>query len=165
MCLITEEVFLVCSSALLERRLPLEKPADLARHTLIHDSLHKNWRMWLLTAGAPEVEATRGPGYYLSNLVVPAAVAGEGLALGRSVLAAGELASEHLIRPFAASLPLEFSYYVVSLRRRQGPPKGQGLPRAAVTRGGKRRRSENKLAKRPTPPRSRKRQGAPGLAS
>ena len=121
--LMTEEVFPVCSPALLERGPPLEKPADLARHTLIHDSLHENWRMWLLAAGAPGVDAARGPGYYLSNLVVQAAVAGEGVAIGRSVLVADELASGRLVKPFDVSLPVEFAYYVVSPRATKDRPK------------------------------------------
>ena len=121
--LMTEEVFPVCSPALVERGPPLEKPSDLVRHTLIHDSLHENWRMWLLAAGAPEVDATRGPGYYLSNLVVQAAVAGEGVALGRSVLVADELASGRLVKPFDVSLPVEFAYYVVSPRATKDRPK------------------------------------------
>ena len=40
--LMTEEVFPVCGPALLERGPPLEKPADLARHTLLHDNMHEN---------------------------------------------------------------------------------------------------------------------------
>ncbi len=121
--LMSEEVFPVCSPALVERGPPLEKPVDLARHTLIHDSLHENWRMWLLAAGAPEVDAMRGPGYYFSNLVVQAAVAGEGVALGRSVLVADELASGRLVKPFDVSLPVEFAYYVVSPRVTKDRPK------------------------------------------
>ena len=121
--LMTEEVFPVCSPDLVKRGPPLEKPADLARHTLIHDSLHEDWRMWLLAAGAPKVDATRGPGYYLSNLVVQAAVAGEGVALGRSVLVADELASGRLVKPFDVSLPVEFAYYVVSPEATKGRPK------------------------------------------
>ena len=121
--LMTEEVFPVCSPALLERGPPLEKPADLARHTLLHDNLHENWRMWLLAAGAPEVDATRGPGYYHSNLVIQAAVAGEGVALGRSVLVADELASGRLIKPFDVSLPVEFAHYVVSPQATKDRPK------------------------------------------
>ena len=121
--LMTEEVFPVCSPALLERGPPLEKPSDLARHTLLHDNLHENWRMWLLAAGAPEVDATRGPGYYRSNLVIQAAVAGEGVALGRSVLVADELASGRLIKPFDVSLPVEFAHYVVSPQATRDQPK------------------------------------------
>jgi LysR family glycine cleavage system transcriptional activator len=111
--LMTEEVFPVCSPALLERGPALGEPADLAHHVLLHDELREDWRMWLMAAGADIVDWRRGPGYFHSNLVVQAAIAGEGVALGRSVLVADGLAEGRLVRPFDVSLPVEFAYYVV----------------------------------------------------
>ncbi len=111
--LMTEEVFPVCSPALLEGGPPLAKPAHLRHHTLLHDALREDWRMWLMAAGVEGVDAARGPGYGHSYLVVQAAIAGEGVALGRSVLVADALAEGRLVRPFDVSLPVEFAYYVV----------------------------------------------------
>ena len=111
--LMTEEVFPVCSPSLLEDGPPLRTPADLGRYTLLHDEMREDWRMWLLAAGADHLNATRGPGFQHSNLVVQAAIAGEGVALGRSVLDADDLAAGRLIKPFDISLPAEFAYYVV----------------------------------------------------
>ncbi|HJO97609.1 MAG: transcriptional regulator GcvA [Rhodospirillales bacterium] len=111
--LMTEEVFPVCSPSLLEDGPPLRTPADLGRYTLLHDEMREDWRMWLLAAGADHLNATRGPGFQHSNLVVQAAIAGEGVALGRSVLVADDLAAGRLIKPFDISLPAEFAYYVV----------------------------------------------------
>jgi LysR family transcriptional regulator, glycine cleavage system transcriptional activator len=111
--LMTEEVFPVCSPSLLEDGPPLRTPSDLGRFTLLHDEMREDWRMWLLAAGADQLDATRGPGFQHSNLVIQAAVAAEGVALGRSVLVADDLAAGRLIKPFDISLPAEFAYYVV----------------------------------------------------
>ena len=111
--LMTEEVFPVCSPGLLAGGPPLRAPSDLGRYTLLHDEMREDWRMWLMAAGAPGVDATRGPGFSNSNLVVQAAIAGEGVALGRSVLVADDLVAGRLVRSFDMSLPGEFAYYVV----------------------------------------------------
>ncbi|MSO93967.1 MAG: transcriptional regulator GcvA [Rhodospirillales bacterium] len=111
--LMTEEVFPVCSPALLKKGPPLKEPADLRHYTLLHDDLKEDWRMWLAHAGVSDIDPTRGHGFHRSNLVIQAAVAGAGVALGRSVLVADELASGQLVKPFALSLPAEFAYYLV----------------------------------------------------
>ncbi len=111
--LMTEEVFPVCSPALLRGGPPLRAPSDLDRYTLLHDEMREDWRMWLMAAGALNIDADRGPGFSNSNLVIQAAIAGEGVALGRSVLVADDLAAGRLVRPFDMSLPGEFAYYVV----------------------------------------------------
>ncbi|MDP6788489.1 MAG: transcriptional regulator GcvA [Rhodospirillales bacterium] len=121
--LMTEEVFPVCSPSLLEDGPPLRNPADLGRHTLLHDDMREDWQMWLLAAGADHLDATRGPGFQHSNLVVQAAVAGEGVALGRSVLVADDLAQGRLVKPFDTSLPAEYAYYVVCPKADAKRPK------------------------------------------
>ena len=112
--LMSEELFPVCSPALLAKGPPLETPADLRHHTLLHDSMREDWRMWLMAAGVGGVvDATHGPAFQRSNLVIQAAVVGLGVALARSALVADELASGRLVKPFDISLPAEFAYYVV----------------------------------------------------
>ena len=111
--LMTEEVFPVCAPELTRSGLPLSCPADLRFHTLLHDDMRVDWRMWLMAAGQPDVDAHKGPGYQHSNLVIQAAIQGDGIALSRSVLVAEALASGRLIRPFDAALPSDYAYYVV----------------------------------------------------
>ncbi len=109
---LTEDVFPVCSPQLpgIEK---LRQPQDIARHTLLHDDLREDWRMWLLAAGVEGVDPERGPSFVDSAMVVQAAVEGLGLALARSALAAADLAAGRLVRPFDVSLPAEFAYYIV----------------------------------------------------
>jgi len=109
-----EEMFPVCSPALMEGDHPLREPRDLRPHTLLHDDDHEPWRRWLHAAGVEDrVDPERGPVFTDGSLMVQAAIAGQGVALARSVLAADGLAAGCLVRPFALSLPAEQAYYLV----------------------------------------------------
>ena len=112
--LMTEELFPVCSPALLETGPPMNKASDLSRYTLLHDDMRIDWRMWLMAAGVEDiVNSDRGPSFGHSNLVIQAAIHGDGVALARSVLVATSLAEGQLIKPFELALPTNYAYYVV----------------------------------------------------
>src|ERR1700730_3843992 len=111
--LMKEDHFPVCSAKLLKGRHPLRKPADLARHTLLHDVFTVDWAIWLHTAGIHPIDPHRGPTFLSSDHSIQAAVRGEGVVLGRSALVADELAAGRLVRAFALSLPGGVAYYVV----------------------------------------------------
>src|SRR6202161_4219225 len=53
--LTADELFPVCSPALLTGNKPLRSPQDLADHTLLHTSgiYDDDWRLWLTAAGLP----------------------------------------------------------------------------------------------------------------
>ena len=121
--LMDEDLFPVCSPALLEQGPPLKRPEDLRHHTLLHDDRFVDWRMWLLAAGVSGIDTERGPTLNFSDLVLQSAAAGRGVALGRSVLAARYLASGELVRPFEFSFPSQFAYYVVSAAAKANQPK------------------------------------------
>ena len=124
--LMTEDHFPVCSPKLTRGRHPLRTPADLARHTLLHDVFTVDWAMWLRSAGV-DVDPHRGPTFLSSDHAIQAAVRGEGVVLGRSALVADELASGRLVRPFALSLPASFAYYVVCPPRALRRPSVKAL--------------------------------------
>jgi LysR family glycine cleavage system transcriptional activator len=119
--LFDEEIFPVCSPALLERRPRLASPSDLAEHTLLHVEWSwaltrgepLDWQMWLRAAGAGEVDALRGPRFSHASLALQAAIEGQGLALGSEALARDDLAAGRLVRPFDVALPVNFAYYLV----------------------------------------------------
>jgi LysR family glycine cleavage system transcriptional activator len=111
--LMKEDHFPVCSPKMLKGRYPLRRPADLARHTLLHDVFTVDWAIWLHSAGIDNVDAHRGPTFLSSDHAIQAAVRGEGVVLGRSALVADDLAAGRLVRPFELSLPAGFAYYVV----------------------------------------------------
>jgi LysR family glycine cleavage system transcriptional activator len=58
-------------------------------------------------------------------LAIQAALDGQGVALGRSVLVADDLAAGRLVRPFALALPLQFGYHVV---HRKDLPEESAVP-------------------------------------
>jgi LysR family glycine cleavage system transcriptional activator len=111
--LMTEDIFPVCSPALLDGPHPIREPGDLEHQVLLHDDGHGDWRTWLLAAGVDRVDASRGPIFTDSSMLIQAAMAGQGVALARGVLAADELAAGRLVRPFTLSLPTEYAYYLV----------------------------------------------------
>ncbi len=121
--LMTEDILPVCSPALLEGSRPLKRPSDLRHHTLLHDEGHAEWRTWLLAAGVDDVDATRGTVFTDSGMLIQAAAAGQGVALARGALAADDLASGRLVRPFDFNLPAEFAYYIVCPEATADQPK------------------------------------------
>jgi len=121
--LMAEEMFPVCAPSLLQSGPPLKTPADLKHHVLLHDDMRVDWRMWLMAAGEPDIDTTRGLSYQHSNLVVQAAVQGDGVALARSVLVSNALAAGHLVKPFDLALPVNFAYYIVCPQGNENRPK------------------------------------------
>ena len=113
------EVFPVCSPALMRGEHPLITPTDLKHHTLLHDDStytdvsNPNWAMWLEHAGVTGIDATRGPSFWPSHLVINAAADGLGVALAKKNWVVKDLADGLLMRPFDISLPVEFSYFIV----------------------------------------------------
>jgi LysR family glycine cleavage system transcriptional activator len=108
-----EEVFPVCSPKLLKGTHPLRKPEDLKHHTLIRDSYPIDWAAWLASAGVKGVNPGKGLTFDSYTFAVEAAVQGEGVVLGRTMLVAADLASGRLIRPFNQTLKAVSSFYVV----------------------------------------------------
>ena len=112
--LMTEDIFPVCSPALLKGERPLERPEDLRHHTLLHDDYFINWQTWMEAAGITGVDARRGPLVTDSALVLQMAVDGHGIALARQVLVAEDLAAGRLVRLFDIHLPGNYAYYLVA---------------------------------------------------
>lgn len=119
--LFDEILFPVCSPRLMEGPHPLRQPRDLRHHTLIHldwrarGDTWPDWQMWLTEAGATEVDATRGLHLTQTDLVIQAALSGQGVALGNTSLVDDDVRSGRLVKPFALSLkaPAVFAYSLV----------------------------------------------------
>lgn len=121
--LFSEEISPVCAPALLEGEYPLTDPRNLRHHTLLHDDMQMQWRTWLLSAGFDDIEATRGPRFSHSHMVITAALRGLGVALGRSALVAEEIAAGNLVRPYEQQVPAEYSYYLLTRDSSSEQPK------------------------------------------
>jgi LysR family glycine cleavage system transcriptional activator len=110
--LATERIFPVCSPDY-AAALALRKPEDLARATLLHNDVPDSWSEWFAAAGCAELYTDKGVYLDEDAALLRAAAEGEGIALGRSVLVAGDLAGGRLIAPFAISIRATFSYWFV----------------------------------------------------
>ena len=112
--LMTEETFPVCAPALRDGAPPLRRPADLARHTLLHMSVRDDWHQWLTAAGEEGVDVTRGHTFDTHVALLQAAIDGLGVALGRTPFVEADLAAGRLVAPFQVTLPTEAGFYVVA---------------------------------------------------
>ncbi|WP_119461947.1 transcriptional regulator GcvA [Rhodospirillaceae bacterium SYSU D60014] len=127
--LFEDEVFPVCSPALLEGEHPLREPADLRWHRLLHlewtpaKGEWPDWRSWLSAAGVESVDVTRGPRFTQHSMVLQAAVQGQGVALGSRALVADDLAAGRLVWPFDLCVPTSFAYYIVCLEAAAEDPR------------------------------------------
>ena len=104
-----ERVLPVCAPVLLRGGPAMRQPADLLRHPLLHeDRMAPDWPQWFAAQGIAGVDAGRGPRYSHGSLLLEAAARGEGIALGRSLLMADDLAAGRLVKPLGdLSLPAE----------------------------------------------------------
>ena len=111
----------VANPALVKGEPGLHKPADLARHTLLHDDAMEivaggnAWQKWLQTAGvADDVDASRGPHFSSNILSLEAASQNLGIALALRPLVDADIASGRLCEPFEAfRVKPQSAYYLV----------------------------------------------------
>ncbi|MBT7954744.1 MAG: transcriptional regulator, partial [Rhodospirillaceae bacterium] len=98
-------------------------PENLKHHTLLHLDQREEWRDWLDAAGINGVELSKGAVFNQTSLALDAAAVGQGVALGRSALAAPDLLAGRLVRPFEFSLPVAYAYYIVCPKPTAERPK------------------------------------------
>lgn len=90
-------------------RLALRKPADLAKHPLIHfewhrpDRSHPSWPLWLKAAGL-RLPSSGGLRFTEESHAIQAALAGQGVALLSEVLVRDEVTRGLLYSPFGPAL-------------------------------------------------------------
>ena len=124
--LMADELFPVCSPALITGSKPLRCPEDLAEQTLLHTSAGYNddWRLWLTAAGLP-ASISKRPGltFDLILVTVQAAIDGLGVAMGRTSYVEADIAKGRLVVPFKIALPADAGFYLVSPEARADSPK------------------------------------------
>ena len=121
--LLAEDLVPVCSPKLLERRPSLRSISDLRHQTLLHDQDRRDWSLWLAAADVTDIEATRGPSFSDDAAMLEAAIAGQGVALGRSTLIEGDVRAGRLVKLFDVHLSNDFAYYIVCPEARSAVPK------------------------------------------
>lgn len=129
--LFEERVLPVCAPQLLDNPvLPLKKPADLARHTLLAidipqgQSLTMDWEPWFQVMGLPGIRMKNTMRFSQYSDVVAAAVAGQGVAIGRLPLLDAMLRDGRLVAPFSGAVS-HFGYFVTVAPRAAGNADAQ----------------------------------------
>jgi DNA-binding transcriptional LysR family regulator len=124
-----ERVFPVCSPKLLkDPRRPLAEPADLRHHVLLQyddpDARHPwlHWRTWLEVERLEELKPAGRLSFSGYEQIIAAAIAGHGVALGRSPLLKDALQAGELAAPFKRTADPARAYYaIVSPNARSRP--------------------------------------------
>jgi DNA-binding transcriptional LysR family regulator len=123
-----EKVFPVCSPKLLKKR-PLEKPQDLKNHVLLqyddpdgrHPWLH--WKTWLEVERIADLKPAGTLSFSGYEQIIPAAIAGHGVALGRSPLVKDLMRSGELVAPFKSSADPARAYFAILSKNAVGRPE------------------------------------------
>ena len=126
--LCTEELFPVCSPKLLSGRAALRSPRDVKHHRLLYTNSTDGWTKWLAKAGIVGTDLKAGTLFNQSSMAIDAAVDGQGIALARSALAARDLISGRLVRPFREALEAPYAYWIVC------PKSAADLPKISLFR-------------------------------
>jgi len=120
----------LCAPALTAGPHALRVPDDLAHHTLLHlsrnmgSSATPNWGMWLKAAGVEGVDPEAGTRFSDLSMLISAAVAGQGVALGPRALVSEELSLGRLVVPFCGETDIgAFSYFLVMPEDRAADPR------------------------------------------
>lgn len=115
--LFSEAVVPVCSPEFADRH-GLRRGAEaLLGVPLLHeegperDPSCPDWKTWLRAQGSRVRPPETGVRLSQSSLVLDAAVAGQGVGLGKLRLAEGDIAAGRLVVPFGTPQPVEFSYF------------------------------------------------------
>ena len=125
-----ERVFPVCSPRLLrDPKRPLKEPADLKDHCLLqyddpegrHPWLH--WKAWLELAGLTDFRPAATLSFSGYEQIIPAAIAGHGVALGRSPLVKDLLLSKDLVAPFKSTADPARAYFALVAQNAAGRPE------------------------------------------
>ncbi|MDY0746152.1 transcriptional regulator GcvA [Paucibacter sp. R3-3] len=111
----------VCSPRLVsETALALREPADLAHHTLLHLAMDGDaggmpveWEPWLTAWGLADLRPAARLSFTSYSEAIAAALAGQGVALGRRPLVDALLAAGQLVTPFDANVASARAYQLI----------------------------------------------------
>lgn len=107
------DFFPVCAPDYQRADAPLTDLNNLAHYSLLHDAGYDNWQAWLDAAGVKDINVRRGTVIDDTNVLIRAAIDGQGIALCSSTFIEEHLDSGRLIRPFEQTLHTDLAYYAV----------------------------------------------------
>ena len=125
-----ERVFPVCSPKLMQDpKRPLLEPADLRHHVLLqyddpegrHPWMH--WKTWLEAERMADLRPAGSLTFSGYDQIIPACIAGHGVAIGRSPLVRKMITSGELVAPFKRTTDPARGYYAVVSKNSAGRPE------------------------------------------
>jgi LysR family glycine cleavage system transcriptional activator len=118
------EILPVCSPSLANAATPLETPADLAHHIILHTTARPgDWPDWLESAGIGGLVPARALTFEKTNFALVAAMKGIGVAIADRHIVHDDLESGRLVAPFDHVLGQETGYYLAYPAGREAHPK------------------------------------------
>lgn len=111
-----DRIFPVCSPHFNKGRLP-NNMNNLKRYRLLCDDCPLEWNTWTKLAGIDSASFKHETYFSDSNLMLAAAIAGQGIAIGRSSLVSADIAAGRLVRLFDVIAPSDYAYYMVTASR------------------------------------------------
>lgn len=118
--LFEEMVLPVCAPQLVKARPhPLKRPADLIHHSLLAVDMPQgmaltvDWEPWIHSMGLEDLRAKSYMRFTTYADAISAAVAGQGVAIGRLPLLAEMLRDKRLVAPFGGGASSQRGYYVL----------------------------------------------------
>ena len=112
----------LCSPILLNQMGGLTDPGDVFRAVLLHLEDHDDWTRWFAACGIRPASFDQGVVFSDMNLVLAAASAGQGIAMGDELSCRQALDTGRLIRPFDLAIRSSRAYYFVTEHHRSGNP-------------------------------------------
>lgn len=130
--LMRDEIFPVCSPDYLAASPALNEPDDISGHQLLHDATSEtqalpaaDWKFWLDAVGAKNVDLRRGLQFNSGDMVIQAALMGQGIGVARTSLAAQDLKAGLLVRPFPQKVVSNYAYYLACPEENLNRPRVQ----------------------------------------
>ena len=111
----------------------MKQISDLKNYTLLHsdygylDPGWPDWTMWLAVVEVEDVDTSHGIYFNQAELIIQAAIDGQGVALVGSVIAESDIAAGRLVQPFSARLPVKLNYHLVTSPQKASIPKVQAF--------------------------------------
>ncbi|MCW6510270.1 LysR substrate-binding domain-containing protein [Lichenifustis flavocetrariae] len=112
----------LCSPVLLNQIGGLAEPRDVFRALLLHLNDHDDWVRWFAAAGLAPGNLEQGVVFSDMNLVLAAASAAQGIAMGDELTCRQALDTGRLVRPFDLAIRSNRAYYFVAEDRRSANP-------------------------------------------
>ncbi|MEX0809263.1 MAG: transcriptional regulator GcvA [Dongiaceae bacterium] len=128
-----DELIPVCSPVLTAGADGRAQRTDIARLRLIHDDTlagepdYPAWSDWLARAGISADKASGGFHFENSSLALDAAIGGLGVALGRQLLIARDIAEGRLVEASNIAIGSDWAYHLIALPAIADQPKVAAL--------------------------------------